>query len=88
MRSGFFPSNDGELSLGELRRTTSLFEAVLLSFLCAGVSREEAFLFKCGTAVGLRFEERTSHAQTDSTRLTGISAADDVDEYVVFVLRL
>ncbi len=75
-----------KLSLRELRSTTSFLQAVLLSFLCTRVTRKEACRFEYGTAVFFRFEKRARHAKTDSTRLTRVTAADYVYEYVVLAL--
>ena len=77
-----------KLSLGELRSAARLLEAVLLSFLRAGIAGKEAFLFEGGTAVGLRFQKGAGDTQTDRAGLAGITAADYVDEYVVFIFRL
>lgn len=72
-----------QLSLGELRSATCLFETVLLSFLDARVACEEAFLLECGTAIGLCLKESARNAETDCVSLTGVTAAVDVYEYVV-----
>ena len=72
-----------KLSLRELRCTTSFLQAVLLSFLCTRVSRQETCCFQCRTAVLFRFQKRTSYTQTDCACLTCVTAADYVYKNVV-----
>jgi len=72
------------LSLRELRSTTSLLQAVLLSFLRTRVTRQEAFLLECGTATFFSLEKGTRDTKTDSACLASVATADNVDHNVVF----
>ena len=73
----------GLLSLGELGRATSGFEAVFLSFLHSGVTSQEASLLKDGPQFRIILEESTGKAVTDSASLTSnattCNGADDVE---------
>ncbi len=73
-----------KLSLGELRSAACFLQAVFLSFLYARVTCKEAFLFQCGTAAFLSLKQSTGDTETDCVCLSGITAAVDVDENVVF----
>src|SRR5699024_4723799 len=77
------PSSFLKLSLGELRCSARLFEAVLLALLDAGVAGEEACLFEGGANFGLALQKRPCDAEADRTCLARIAAADDVHEDIV-----
>ena len=67
--------NSGELSLRELRCTTSSLESVLLSFLHTRVTSEKSCLLKSRTKFCIILEKCTGEAVTDSACLTGNTAA-------------
>ena len=75
------------LTLGELRRATGGFEAVLLALLHTRIAGEETGLLEDGTIVGADEQERTGDAVAQSARLTGHTAAgdggNDVPEHVL-----
>ena len=73
------------LSLGELRCTTSCLQAVLLSFLHAGISGEEACLLDSRTVLSICLAKGTCDTMTDSACLTGKSAAANGYDNIVFV---
>ena len=72
------------LSLRELRCTTSFLQAVLLSFLCTRVSRQETCSFQYGTAVFFSFKKRTCYAKTNCACLTSVTTAEYVYKNVIF----
>ena len=63
------------LSLGELRSTTSALESVLLSFLHTRVSGEEACSLESGLVCFVSENESTGDTVSDSTCLSGETAA-------------
>ena len=81
----FFASFDlwSKLSLGELRSTTSALESVFLSFLHTRVTSEEACSLECGLICLVSLKKSLCNAVTDSTCLTGdtaaLSGANDVE---------
>ena len=63
------------LALGELRRTTGSLQAVLLALLHTRIAGEEAGSLQGGTQLGVHLAQGTADAVTDSTGLTGNTAA-------------
>lgn len=76
------------LTLGELRSFTRLFETVFLALLHARIAREEARFFERGTVRGVDVAKRARYAVTYRARLTGRTAAADVDDNVVLACGL
>ena len=73
------------LTLAELRCTTCCFEAVLLSFLHAGVSCQEACLFKGSAVLFICLAKGTCNTVTDGTGLAGEAAAANGNNYIVLI---
>ena len=69
---------DKDLSLGELRSATSGLETVLLSLLHTRVAGQEAGGLQSGTVVRVCCEQGAGNTVTDSTCLTGDTAACNV----------
>ena len=71
------------LTLAELRSAASLLEAVLLSLFHSGVSGEESgSLYSC-PEFGFSLYECTCYSMSDSSCLSGISASEYIDIYVI-----
>ena len=70
------------LSLGELGSATGCFETVFLPLLHPGVTGQEACLLEDRTIIGIDIEKSTGDTVTDSTGLTGIAAAVNINEDV------
>ena len=72
-----FRGNRTFLALGELRRATGGFEAVLLALLHTRIAREEAGLLQDGAVLGVDQQQGAGHAVAQSAGLTGHAAALD-----------
>ena len=77
MVPGFLGILKSRSALGELRRTTGGFEAVLLALLHSGVAGEEAGGLERGTVCLVDLKESAGDSVTDGAGLTGDSAACD-----------
>ena len=82
------PEENDNLSLGELRSATCLFETVLFALFDAGIAGKETGLFKGGTAIGLCLKKSAGNAEADCACLTSKTAAVNVDVYVILALCL
>lgn len=60
-------------------------ETVFLTFFHSRIAGHEACRFKRGTIFGVRYDERSRDTVTDSSRLSGRTAASYVDRYVELI---
>ncbi len=73
-----------KLTLGELRRTTSGFQAVLLTLLHPWVTRQEACALQGTAEFRVSLQECAGDPMTDCSSLSGNTATMSDNQYIIF----
>ena len=75
-----FFENLKRLTFEELESCASTAETVFFTFFGTGVTGQEASMFEGRTELGIIVDERTGDTLKDSTSLTGLAAAANIDD--------